>query len=135
MTAASRPIRNPPLQRACNPFERSAIVAYKPSPIFRIEAKPLSAMGCLAMRGSSARDSASAGNGANLVAANNAPIDVVLVKNVRRENGFEKVSIEPPLRDGLGASDHVSLMNPEHSGFAGAGQRASAFPWGPDRVW
>src|SRR5712672_3810936 len=119
MMAALRPIRNPPLQRACNPFERSAIVAYKPSPIFRTEAKPLSAMGCFAMRGSSARVSARAGSGASLVAANNAPIDDVPTRKVRRENGFEKISMKTPLRDDLGASDYLSFINPEHSGFAG----------------
>src|SRR5437879_11828070 len=107
MMAASRPIRNPPLQRACNPFERSAIVAYKPSPIFRTEAKPLSAVGCLAMRGSSARDLASAGSGASLVAANNAPSDDVPDRNVRRENGFEKVPMKTPLGDDASASDCV----------------------------
>src|SRR3984893_2689078 len=125
MIAASRPTRNPPLQRACNPFERSAIVAYKPSPIFRTEAKPLSAMGCFAMRGSSARVSASAGNGASLVAANNAPIDDVPARKVRRENGFEKFSIKTPLRNDASVSEHMSRINPEHSGFGGAGQRAS----------
>src|SRR5882724_4262400 len=129
MMAASRPTRNPPLQRACKPFERSAIVAYKPSPIFRTEAKPLSAMGCFAMRGSSARDSASAGSGANLVAANNAPIDDVPARKVRRENGFEKVSMKTPLRDDASASDYVSAINPEHSGFAGAGQRGYCTSW------
>jgi hypothetical protein len=44
---------------------------------------------------------------------------------VRRENGFEKVSMKTPLRDDASASDHVSLINPEHSGFARAGQRGS----------
>src|ERR1700724_2489348 len=101
MMAASRPIRNPPLQRACNPFERSAIVAYKPSPIFRIEAKPLSAIGCFATRGSAARDSASAGSGANLVAAYSTPIDDVPARKDRRENGFESSLMEPPTRDDL----------------------------------
>src|SRR6266853_691553 len=106
--AASRPIRNPPLQRDCNPFERSAIVAYNPSPIFRIEAKPLSAMGCFAMRGSSAGDSASAGSGANLVAAYNAPRDDVPARKVRRENGFERSLMEPPTRDDATVSGHQS---------------------------
>src|SRR6266446_4025284 len=130
MMAASRPTRNPPLQRACKPFERSAIVAYKPSPIFRIEAKPLSAMGCLAMRGSSARGSASAGSGANLVAAYNAPIDDVPARKVRRENGFERFSIETPLRGDASVSDFPSPVNAEHSGFAAAGQRTSSIgPW------
>src|SRR6266702_8213561 len=105
--AASRPIRNPPLQRACNPFERSAIVAYKPSPIFRIEAKPLSAMGCLAMRGSSARGSASAGSGANLVAAYKAPIAEVPARNVLRENGFERSFMESPMRGDASVPDHL----------------------------
>src|SRR5258708_7629811 len=98
------------------------------SEILQTEAKPLSAMGCLAMRGSSARDSASAGSGANLVAANNAPIDEVPARKVRRENGFEKVSMKTPLRDDASASDYVSVLKPEHSGFAGAGQRGYALP-------
>src|ERR1700676_4393744 len=99
MMAASRPIKNPPLQRACNPFERSAIVAYKPSPIFRIEAKPLSAGGSFVMRESSERGLARARSGANLVAAYRAPIDDVPARKVRRENGFERSTIEPPPQD------------------------------------
>src|SRR5216684_484349 len=92
MSAASRPIRNPPLQRACRPFERSAIVAYKPSPIFRMEAKPLSASGCLAIRGSSSIGSASTGRGsAKFEAAYSAPSDVAAPRNFRRENEFEKL--------------------------------------------
>src|ERR1700674_5886742 len=129
MMAASRPIRNPPLQRASSPFERSAIVAYKPSPIFRIEAKPLSAMGCFAMRGSSARASVSAGSGANLVAAYNAPRDDVPARKDRRENGFERSLMEPPSRDDARSSDYISPVNAEHSGFPATEQRTSSL-WG-----
>src|ERR1700724_3804879 len=125
MMAASRPIRNPPLQRACNPFERSAIVAYKPSPIFRIEAKPLSAMGCLAMRGSSARASADAGSEGNLVAAYHAPMDEVPARKDRRENGCERSPMEPPMRNDARSSDYISPVKAEHSGFPATGQRAS----------
>src|SRR3981081_356398 len=127
MIAASRPIRNPPLQRACKPFERSAIVAYKPSPIFRIEAKPLSAMGCFAMRGSSARDSASAGSGANLVAAYSAPMDDVPARKVRRENGLERSLMEPPMREDARISGYIPPVNAEHSGFPATEQRTSSF--------
>src|ERR1700676_2328309 len=127
MMAASRPIRNPPLQRACNPFERSAIVAYRPSPIFRIEAKPLSAMGCFAMRGSSASGSASAASGANLEAAYNAPIDDVPARKVRRENGFEMSVMESPIRDDVSVLGHLTPLNAEHSGFPATGQRTSSF--------
>src|SRR5271165_3972826 len=92
MMAASRPTRKPPLQRACKPFERSAIVAYKPLPIFRMDAKPLSAMGCAAMRGSSSSGRASAGNGrAIFAAAYSAPSDDAPARKFRRENGFEKL--------------------------------------------
>src|SRR5215472_7740533 len=93
MTAASRPIRKPPLQRACSPFERSAIVAYKPSPIFRMEAKPLSATGCLAILGSSARVPARAGIGANFELAYSAPNVDAPARKLRRENGFETLLI------------------------------------------
>src|SRR5579864_2229833 len=82
---------NPPLQRACRPLDRSAIVAYRPSPIFRIDAKPLSAMGCFAMRGSSSSGRASAGSGsANFEAAYSAPSDDAPVRKRRRENESEK---------------------------------------------
>src|SRR4029077_656190 len=92
MSAASRPIRNPPLQRAWRPFERSAIVAYKPSPIFRIEANPLSASGCFAIRGSSSNGRASAGRGdTNFEAAYRAPNDVAPPRKLRRENESEKL--------------------------------------------
>src|SRR5579862_3868737 len=92
MSAASRPIKNPPLQRACNPFERSAIVAYRPSPTFRMEAKPLSASGCFAMRGSSSGSAASAGSGLeNSEATYSAPSEDVPARKLRRENGFEKL--------------------------------------------
>src|SRR5712692_490708 len=114
--AASRPIRNPPLQRACNPFERSAIVAYKPSPIFRIEAKPLSAMG-----------SASAGSGANLVAAYNTPIDDVPARKALRENAFERSFMESPMRGDASVSDRLPVVKSEHSGFPATGQRTSIF--------
>src|ERR1700674_39290 len=127
MMAASRPIRNPPLQRACNPFERSAIVAYRPSPIFRIEAKPLSAMGCFAIRGSSASGSASAASGANLEAAYNAPIEDVPARKVRRENGFEMSFMESPVSDASGVFEQISPVNAEHSGFPATGQQTSSF--------
>src|SRR6266566_4461411 len=127
MMAASRPIRNPPLQRACNPFERSAIVAYKPSPIFRIEAKPLSAMGCFATRVSSAMGSASAGSGANLVAAYNAPMEDVPARKVLRENGFEWSFMESPMRDDANVPDHLPPVKSEHSRFPATGQRPSSF--------
>src|ERR1700730_4590484 len=92
MSAASRPIRNPPFERVCRPFERSEIKAYKPFPIFRMEAKPLSAIGCGAMRGSSRVGPASAGSGsANFEAAYSAPSDDAPARKLRRETEFEKL--------------------------------------------
>src|SRR5258707_15531838 len=92
MSAASRPIRNPPFERVCIPFDRSEIKAYKPFPIFRMEAKPLSAIGCWAMRGasSSGRDSPRSGS-ANSAAAYSAPSDDARARKLRRENLFEKL--------------------------------------------
>src|ERR1700680_339300 len=90
MSAASRPIRKPPFERVCMPFERSEIKAYKPLPIFRMEAKPLSAIGCAAMRGSSSSGRASAGS-ANFEAAYSAPSDDAPARKLRRETEFEKL--------------------------------------------
>ena len=57
-----------------------------------MEAKPLSAIGCGAMRGSSSRGRASAGSGsANFEAAYSAPSDDAPARKLRRENGFEKL--------------------------------------------
>jgi hypothetical protein len=50
-------------------FERSAIVAYRPSPTFEWTRSPLSAIGCLATRGSSRSGAARAATGANFEAA------------------------------------------------------------------
>src|SRR5579864_777110 len=92
MSAASRPIRKPPFERACKPLERSAIKAYKPFPIFRMEAKPLSAIGWAAIRGSLGSAWASAGSGsANFDAAYSAPSDDAPARKFRRENEFEKL--------------------------------------------
>ena len=57
-----------------------------------MEAKPLSAIGCGAMRGSSSSGPASAGSGsANFEAAYSAPSDDAPARKLRRENGFEKL--------------------------------------------
>src|SRR5882672_10402237 len=98
-SAASFPTRNPPLQIVFMPFDGSEIVAYRPFPILRTEAKPLSTRGVCATRESLAVSAASAGSGISLAAAKNAPKQDVLAINLRRENPFDNRTFFPQVRD------------------------------------
>ena len=91
-SAASFPARNPPLQRVVRPFEGSEIVAYKPLPILRTEAKPLSTSGVAETRESPASSVASAGRGMSFATAYIAPKHEVFARKLRRENGAEPVA-------------------------------------------
>ena len=92
MSAASRPIRNPPLHRACNPFERSAIVAYKPFADLSNGGETLVGD---RLRGDARiveqRPAPAQAAGANFEAAYSAPSDDAPARKFRRENEFEKL--------------------------------------------